>query len=295
MATRVNSSPLIVIVGPTASGKTGLSIELAKKFGGEIISADSRAIYRGLDIGTAKPSISERQDVPHWAIDIVDVDRSFTAADFQQYAKNKITDIRERGKVPFLVGGTGLYVDSVIYNYEFGPAADDDFRDSLDKLSIQDLQNYCIKNNIDLPTNILNKRHLIRAIEQKGINRKRSQKLMPNTIVVGITTANTDLQQRIKDRAISMFKNGVVEETTMLIEKYDEDIINSKGTVYEEATRYSRGDINLEEAIELLAKSDKKLVKKQLTWFKRNPDIKWMTLNEAKQYLEYTLANNPVS
>jgi tRNA dimethylallyltransferase len=295
MEAGVDSLPLIVIVGPTASGKTGLSIDLASKFDGEVISADSRAVYRELDIGTAKPSILDRRGVPHWAIDIVNIDENFTVADFQYYAKAKIADIRNRKKIPFLVGGTGLYVDAVIYDYEFGPAADLDFRESLNKLSVKELQDYCVSNNIDLPENRLNKRHLIRAIEQKGINKKRSNVLGQGTVIVGITTEKVDLQQRIASRAISMFEEGVVEEATYILDKYGEDSLHSKGTVYKDAIRLSRGEIDREQAISLLTKSDKKLVKKQLTWFKRNSDIQWMTLNEAKKYLEYVLANSPKS
>ncbi len=111
--------PLIVIVGPTASGKTAAAIQLAKDFDGEIICADSRTIYRGMDIGTAKPSATEQASVPHWGIDIVDPDERFTVADFKQYAEQKIAEIRARNKVPFLVGGTGLYVDSLLYGYDF--------------------------------------------------------------------------------------------------------------------------------------------------------------------------------
>jgi tRNA dimethylallyltransferase len=122
MATRL---PLIVIVGPTASGKTSLSIRLAKEFGGEIISADSRAIYRLLDIGTAKPSFPEREGVPHWGIDLVNPDERFTVSEFKLYTTEKIEEIRRRGNIPFLVGGTGLYVNATIYDYQFPPGGND--------------------------------------------------------------------------------------------------------------------------------------------------------------------------
>ena len=116
--------PLVVIVGPTASGKTGLAIELAEKYNGEIICADSRTIYRGMDIGTAKPTLKERQGVVHWGLDLVEPGEAFSAADFKAYADDKIANIRSREKVPFLVGGTGLYIDAVIFNYQFGTTAD---------------------------------------------------------------------------------------------------------------------------------------------------------------------------
>ena len=154
-----NSLPLIVIVGPTASGKTGLSIKLAKKFNGEIISADSRAIYRGLDIGTAKPSIEERQGVVHWGIDLVNPGEYYTAADFKRYADAKIDDIRSREYLPILVGGSGLYIDAVLFNFEFGKLPIVEKRTTLQKMDILELQSYCVKNNIKLPDNIQNKRY----------------------------------------------------------------------------------------------------------------------------------------
>src|SRR5215216_6778680 len=115
----MEAKPLITIVGPTASGKTSLAVELAEQFGGEIICADSRTVYRGMDIGTAKPSKADQKRVPHWGIDLVDPDQKFSAADFKVYANQKIKEIRARGHIPFLVGGTGLYVDAVIFDYQF--------------------------------------------------------------------------------------------------------------------------------------------------------------------------------
>ena len=116
-AVSVNETPLIVIVGPTASGKTSLAIKLAKKFGGEIICADSRTVYRDMDIGTAKPTLVERQEVAHWGLDLVEPGQLFSAADFKEYATKRIAEIRDRGNIPFLVGGTGLYIDGVIFNF----------------------------------------------------------------------------------------------------------------------------------------------------------------------------------
>ena len=157
--------PLIVIVGPTASGKTGLAVRLAKEFGGEIISADSRAVYKGLDIGTAKPSLEEQQAVPHWGIDLVEPNERYTVADFKSYAEQKIEYIRTRDKVPFLVGGTGLYIDAVLYNFEFSTGANDNKqRQQLEQKSIEDLYKYCDQHNIELPENYKNKRYVINAI-----------------------------------------------------------------------------------------------------------------------------------
>src|ERR1700758_1680789 len=166
----METKPLVVIVGPTASGKTKLAVELAEKFGGEIICADSRTVYRGMNIGTAKPTEEERRRVPHWGLDLVDPDQRFTAADFKSYAEQKISEIRARGRMPFLVGGTGLYIDGVIFDYRFGTAPDEKLRAQLEKMSLEELHEYCAKNNIMLPENDKNKRYVIRAIEQKSIN-----------------------------------------------------------------------------------------------------------------------------
>ena len=161
-----NSNTLIVITGPTASGKTSLAIKLAKLFGGEIISADSRAIYKDINIASAKPTIEERDGVPHWGFDLVEPGERFTAADFKEYAYSKIEDILSRGKIPFLVGGTGLYIDAVLYDYEFGGEVSDVFRRKLNSKSLEELQEYILENKIQMPENFKNKRYLIRAIEK---------------------------------------------------------------------------------------------------------------------------------
>ena len=162
-------APLVVIAGPTASGKSSLAMELAQQFRGEIICADSRTIYTGMDIGTAKPSSADRALVPHWGLDLVEPGEYFSAADFKTYAVQKIAEIRARGHVPFLVGGTGLYIDSVVFDYAFGPAADKERREQLNTMTIEELYNYCNKNNVVLPENEKNKRYVIRAIELAGI------------------------------------------------------------------------------------------------------------------------------
>ena len=184
------SRPLVVITGPTASGKTSLAIRIAKKFNGEIICADSRTVYKGMDIGTAKPTKEEQAGVPHWGIDLVEPGERFTVADFQEYAYKKIDDIRSRGKLPMLVGGTGLYIDAVIDGYEFSGDADCKLRKRLEEMTLDDLYEYCTKNNINLPENKKNKRYVIRSIERKSISVKIHREIFNNIIVVGIATKN---------------------------------------------------------------------------------------------------------
>src|SRR5690606_33063041 len=147
----IDKLPLVVIAGPTASGKTALAIELAERFGGEIICADSRTIYKGMDVGTAKPGVDEQAQIPHWGLDLVEPGDRFTAADFKEYALQKINEIRARGHVPFLVGGTGLYVDAVLFDYQFSAPANEHERAKLEQMTIERLHDYCEYNNIILP------------------------------------------------------------------------------------------------------------------------------------------------
>jgi tRNA dimethylallyltransferase len=287
----MEAKPLVVIVGPTASGKTGLAIELAEKYGGEIICADSRTVYKGMDVGTAKPTVEDQARVKHWGINLVTPDQRFTAADFKAYAEQKINEIRGRGHIPFLVGGTGLYVDAVIFNYEFGPPADVEFRQRLESMTIEELHIYCKENNIKLPENEKNKRYVIRAIEQKSINSKRSQTPIANTIIVGIATESSELRTRIEHRSEQLFQDGVVEEAKRLGEMYGWDSEAMTGNIYPLCHQYINNEITLDQLKEKFVTLDRRLVKRQLTWFKRNQLIKWLSLTEASGYLSSVLAS----
>ncbi len=182
-------APLIVILGPTASGKTALSIDLAKKYNGEIICADSRTIYRSMNIGTAKPTAAEMRGVKHHMLDVVDPDQKFTLWNFQQSTKKIIEEIRAIGKIPFLVGGSGLYVDSIVFDYEIAPQSIDyTARQGLEKKTIDNLLMMIKKQHLELPANYKNKRHLIRVLEQGKVNQERLERPVENTITVGITT-----------------------------------------------------------------------------------------------------------
>jgi len=284
--------PLIVIVGPTASGKTALAVELAEKYGGEIICADSRTVYRYMDIGTAKPSATERMRVPHWGIDLVDPDENFTASDFKEYALNKIADIRRRNRVPFMVGGTGLYIDAVLFDYQFGAKSDPAQRAELQKLSIDQLQQYCIKNNIDLPENDLNKRYLIRAIERKDGRHKRNYEILGNTTIVGIATDKGNLHERITSRVEQLFTSNVAEEARSLGEKYGWDSESMTGNIYPILHRYIMQEINIEEAKSLSVASDRHLAKRQMTWFRRNPYILWGTHQDVSTLLSKVITRH---
>lgn len=283
---------LVVIVGPTASGKTALAIEVAKKHDGEIICADSRTVYVGMDIGTAKPTTTEQAEVRHWGLDLVEPTETFTAAQFQRYALAKIDDIASRGKLPIMVGGTGLYVDGVIFNYQFGDSADPARRTELEKLSITELLEYCQKNLIKLPTNPKNKRHLIRAIELGGINTNRDKKLRDNTIVVGIAADKEKLEPRILTRTRAMFTQGIIAETTTLMSKYGLRSEAMTGNIYPIAWRLVLSKITEPEAIGLIVRADMSLAKRQRTWFKRNTGITWSeSPHELMQIIEHFLSH----
>lgn len=284
--------PLVIIVGPTACGKTGLAIELARQLDGEIISADSRAIYAHMDIGTAKPSLEERQGIPHWGFDVVEPGERFSAADFKRYAEHKIAEIRSRNHVPFLVGGTGLYVDALLYDYQFGPEADTVQRRRLGMLSIDELQQYCVDNNIPLPENSKNKRYLIRAIEQQGINHSRRQTPIDNVIIVGIATDREVLRTRIESRAEQLFADGVVEEASLLGKKYGWDSEAMTGNIYPLVRQYLAGELTLDDVKRKFVTLDWRLAKRQLTWLRRNPHITWLTRDEARQFVTQKLANS---
>ena len=290
--TKRSQLPLIVIVGPTASGKTGLAIRLAREFGGEIISADSRAIYSGLDIGTAKPTEEEQQLAPHWGIDIALPSERFTAADFKQYAVQKIAEIRSRGHIPLLVGGTGLYVDSVVYDYKFPDTSQElSERNSLDAMDLEELYDYCIKNNVNLPENYKNKRYVINAILRNGQALKRRTRPIENTYIVGISTDKTVLRKRIEDRAEGIFGQKVIEEAEEVARVHGWDNEAMTGNIYPLLRRYMTGELSITDAKRAFIALDWRLAKRQLTWLKRSEHIRWLSLDEAYTYCARVLAN----
>ncbi|MET0979747.1 MAG: tRNA (adenosine(37)-N6)-dimethylallyltransferase MiaA [Candidatus Saccharimonadales bacterium] len=289
-AENIMTLPLVVIVGPTASGKTSLAVSLAEQFGGEIICADSRTIYKDMDIGTAKPTKADQARIPHWGLDLIAPGERYTAADFKRYAETKIEEIRARGHVPFLVGGTGLYVDAVVFDYQFGPEVNQDLRSQLEKLSIEQLHGYCRDNNINLPENKLNKRYVIRTIEQNGRATERRNTPLSTSIIVGIATEKDILRTRIAQRAEQLFEDGVVAEATMLGEKYGWDNAAMTGNIYPLIHSYLLGERTLIEIKDKNTTADWHLAKRQLTWLRRNPYVNWLSLTDAKEFLVDHLA-----
>ena len=279
--------PLIVILGPTASGKTAYAIRLARLIGGEVICADSRTVYRGMDIGTAKPTEPERAGVPHWGLDLIEPDQRYSLYDFQRYAMAKIAEIRQRQHVPLLVGGSGLYINSVIYDYRLaGGDYDPTTRAKLEKLPPDELRRLIVKRGAKLPRDLDNKRRLIRSLETGGVSNNCGY-LSRQTVVIGIAVDKEKLSQRISERAEQMLERGLVDETDRLIARYGM-VEPLRRNAYGVVAKYLAGQIYEAELIEQISTKDRQLVKKQLTWW-RNPrwasDIMWRTLPELTDRL----------
>lgn len=281
--------PLITILGPTASGKTGYAINLARLLNGEIVCADSRTVYKGMDVGTAKPTKNEQKIVPHWALDLVEPNQRFTLYDFQHYATQKIAEIRKRGHVPMLVGGSGLYIDCVVYNYDLPtePAFNPVKRAQLEEMNLNELFIYAHCRGVRLPETSLDKRRIIRVIERGGVNKKCSQ-LIDNTVVIGILTDRAILRERSRWRAQQMLADSLIEESDQLRAKYG-DIEPLQRNAYGIIWQYRGGQITKNQLVDKLVTADGHLVKKQLTWWRnqrRADDIMWQSLSLLNSQLE---------
>lgn len=275
---------LIVILGPTTSGKTNLSVKLAKFFNGEIISADSRQIYRGMNIGTGKIKKSEMKNVPHYLIDIKNPDEKFNVVDFKRLAIERIKEIRERKKVSFLVGGTGLYIKSVVDNINFPEVAPrKDLRKELEKKEVEKL--FEIYKELDpigaKEINKKNKRRLIRAIEVSRETGKpyweQRKKGIPifNSLLIGIESTKESLEKQIEERVDIMIEENLEEEVRTLVEKYGwTQKIKSIG--YQEWKRYFEEEIKKEEVKKLIALHTFQFAKRQMTWFRKEERINWI-------------------
>lgn len=282
-------APLIVITGPTASGKTGLALKLARKWGGEIVCADSRTVYKGMDIGTAKPTKTEQAQVRHWLLDIAKPGERFTAADFQRLAKNAIEDIRSRGKVPFLVGGTGLYIDAIVLDFVFSEDADLGQREQLEKLSTEELKLLLLKQQKPLPENQENRRHLIRRIEKNNNITPVVRQPKPDTYVIAISTEKEALMKQIAHRIDEMFRQNIVQETQHLLETYGAEGEALTSNIYPIVRRILQEGLDIQEAKRLAVTKDWQLAKRQITWLRRHDYVHWLSRNEAEHYIDMIL------
>ncbi|MFO7969298.1 MAG: tRNA (adenosine(37)-N6)-dimethylallyltransferase MiaA [Candidatus Izemoplasmatales bacterium] len=287
---------LLTIVGPTAIGKTKLSIALAKEFNGEIISGDSMQFYKGMDIGTAKATSEERKMVKHHLLDILKPEQSFSVVDYQLLVREKIAEIKAKGKLPILVGGSGLYIQAIIYDYKF-KGKKTNSRDKFNDLSLEELQKLLKQNNPVLyqEVDLDNRRRVLRALEKNDEDMQKNPKeYYHDYLIIGLNTDRKVLYERINNRVDLMIKNGLLAEAKALFDKFvSGQSIQAIG--YKELYRYFSGEISLEEAIRLIKRNSRRYAKRQLTWFRNKLDVKWFesdfvdfdsTICQVKNYIK---------
>ncbi len=257
--------PIVVIVGETASGKSDLAMDIALKFSGEIINADSWAVYRGFNIGTATPSKEDQKAVTHHLIDIADPEDGFNAALFKRLATEKIKEIRAKGKLPIISGGTGLYIDSLIYDYSFLPTGSDEDRKKYNSMSLIELKERVAKLKYDSSgIDLNNKRRVIRLLENHGVKPK-SKPIRSDALILGLKLEPEKLANNIKKRVDKMLKNGLENEVKKLSKKYGWDIEPMKGIGYREFQKQFEGKQSLEQTKKLIIIHSLQLAKKQRT------------------------------
>jgi tRNA dimethylallyltransferase len=290
---------VIVIAGPTAVGKTRISLELAEKLGGEIVSADSRQVYRFMDIGTAKPSPEDMRRIPHHMIDVVNPDEEYTVADYGRSAHAAIKSILERGKIPIMVGGSGLYIRAVIDGIFPGPGSDKKIRENLEKEAeingLSSLYDRLCKVDPAASSRIHpnDKRRIIRALEIYEITGKpisllqekgKKKEASCNTVMIGLNRPREELYGRIEERVEEIFRQGFVEEVKALLDKgYEENLISMEALGYREVIKFLKGEIGLEPAKRKVKQNTCHYAKRQLIWFRKDKRINWFNIgNEEK-------------
>ena len=275
---------ITAIVGPTASGKTSFAIDYARKNNGEIISADSRLVYKGFDIGTAKPTADEMQGIEHYLIDIVEPFESYSVAQYVNDAQNAIDEIVSKGKLPIIAGGTGLYLKALLEGYDFPQMEINyEFRESLKKFDSEYLHDELTKLDAETAKNIgkNDKKKIIRSLEvidalKRPLSEVRGKKEHPYVVEwIGLNFPRQELYERINKRVDSMIELGLVEETRKLLEKYGrvQNLIHTIG--YQEIIDFLDGKMPLNDAVEKLKQNTRNYAKRQLTWFRKNENIKW--------------------
>ena len=283
---------IIVILGPTASGKTDLGLTLAKKFNGEIVSADSRQVYKQMDIGTAKP-IGEWENktvfvvdgVPHHMMDIVDPKKEFSLADYKAVATKAIKDILSRNKLPIVVGGTGLYIQALVDNFDIPKVEPNKrLREQLEKKKLSEL--VVMLEKIDPETagkiDLKNPRRVLRALEvvklsgESFFKQQTKSKPVYQVLQIGIDLPREELYNRINFRVDNQIGEGLIEETKKLSKKYKWSLPSMSGIGYKQMGSYLRGEMTLNKAIEILKRDTRHYAKRQTTWFKRDKGIVWV-------------------
>lgn len=268
---------VIVITGPTAVGKTKLSIELAKRYNGEIINADAVQVYKGLDIGSAKVTEEEKEDIPHHLFDIKEVDEEYTIYHYQKDCRKIIKEVQGRGKTPILVGGTGLYIKAALYDYKL---TEEKETNTYDNLTDEELYNKLLELDKNIVIDKNNRRRLIRALNyykenNKSINTNTTNKLLYDAIFIGLTTDRRILYDKINSRVDIMIKEGLLNEVKVFYDKNirTKPLLNAIG--YREIYSYFDGNISLEEAIDKIKQNSRHYAKRQYTFFNHQLPVVW--------------------
>jgi tRNA dimethylallyltransferase len=279
------AAPILVIVGETASGKSKLAMDIALEFNGEIICADAWTIRKQADIGTAKPSKRDQTLIKHHLLNIIEPNEGFSAARFKELANQAINEIHARDKLPIMVGGSGLYIDAVVYDYNFLPSANTELRDYLNNLSISQLLQIIEKDKVSIKDiDLKNKRRLIRLIETKGELAKKNE-LTDNLLILGLLIDRKELKENITKRLDVMIAAGLIDEVRGLEKNYGWDCPALQAVGYREWRSYLKGEETLELVKQKIIKNNMELTKKQRTWFKRNKSIHWISTE-----VKYTVA-----
>ncbi|SEK44690.1 tRNA (adenosine(37)-N6)-dimethylallyltransferase MiaA [Streptococcus equinus] len=274
---------LLAVVGPTAVGKTALGIELAKQFNGEIISGDSQQVYRQLDIGTAKATPEEQAEAVHHLIDVRNVDETYSVYDFVQEASAAISEIVSRGKLPIIVGGTGLYLQSLLEGYHLGGQVDQEkvltYRKELDLLSDDELFEKIAEQKIEIPQ--INRRRAIRALELAKFGKDLENKETDyDAYLIGLNDDRQVLYDRINRRVDFMVENGVLDEAKWLYDNYRE-VQAARAIGYKELFPYFSGEDSLENCVEKLKQNTRRFAKRQLTWFRNRMAVQFYNVSET--------------
>jgi tRNA dimethylallyltransferase len=274
---RPASSFIPVVVGPTASGKTSLSLRLAQQLNGEIICADSRTVYREMDIGTAKPDRKQQKLLWHHCLDLVNPDENYSAQQFKTDAKRSIQDIQKRRKIPVVVGGSGLYVNALIYDYNFPKGVSAEQRNELQKLPLGVLVERLrmVDPEAAERVDLANPRRVVRAIETAGERPKMTIKSVDSYLLIGLNPGIEQLSTNIAQRTKKMIEDGLIDETQKIAEKYGENIEPLNTVGYREALKYLRSELSLAQMEEQINIKTRQLAKRQMTWFKRDNNIRW--------------------
>lgn len=295
---------VVAIMGPTAVGKTKLSIELAKRFNGEIISGDSMQVYKGLDIGTAKIKQEEMQGIPHHMLDIKDPNEEFSAADFKEHVQQYIAEITARGKLPIIVGGSGLYIQAALYDYNFSerkrdPLLSKKMEEMVESQGIMPLYHRLEQIDPEQAKKIHpnNHRRVIRALEiyettGMTMSEYENNQVMEspyNPILIGLEMPRELLYERINARVDQMITEGLITEVKTLYDKGYACCQSMKAIGYKEWTSYFKGEQSLEQSIELLKRNSRRYAKRQYTWFKNKMDVSWYSVTPATINEDFTL------